>query len=133
MTEKGARVRRHTRKFASRLVLVPMAFALGAVALAGSPGLARADEPTREVRHDPSAYPPPSTQLPLVATGAATTAVWYGLALGGSYLYPTARGADELKIPIAGPWMSLAKTGCPETTPDCQLESGRGSAIPSAL
>ncbi len=80
---------------------------------------ARADEPVREVRHDPTAYPPPKTRLPVVAVGALTTAAWYGAAYGASYLYPTARGTDELKIPIAGPWMSLAETGCPETTPDC--------------
>ena len=92
---------------------------LGLAALCASVEPALADEPIREVRHDPSAYPTPATRLPLVAVGAATTAAWYGLAYGGSYLYPTARGSDELKIPIAGPWMSLAETGCPETTPDC--------------
>ena len=80
---------------------------------------ATADEPEREVRHDPTAFPAPSTRLPLFAIGAATSLVWYGAAVGGAYLYPTANGADELKIPIAGPWMSLAETGCPSTTPDC--------------
>ncbi len=80
---------------------------------------AAADEPVREVTHDPTAYPAPSVRWPLLGLGAATTAVWYGAALGGSYFYPTARGADELRFPIAGPWMSLAQTGCPETTPDC--------------
>lgn len=80
---------------------------------------AAADEPEREVHHDPTAYPAPSARLPLFAVGAATTLVWYGGAVGGSYLYPTANGADELKIPIAGPWMSLAETGCPSTTPNC--------------
>ena len=89
------------------------------VALSLSTCPAAADEPEREVRHDPTAYPAPSTRLPLFAIGAATSLVWYGAALGGAYLYPTANGADELKIPIAGPWMSLAETGCPSTTPDC--------------
>ena len=92
---------------------------LGLAFLGQLPSTARADEPVREVRHDPSAYPAPSTRLSTVAVGAATTAAWYGLAYGGSYLFPTARGADELKIPIAGPFMSLMQTGCPETTPDC--------------
>lgn len=93
--------------------------ALVVLALALSASPAAADEPEREVRHDPTAYPAPSTRLPLFAIGAATSLVWYGAALGGAYLYPTANGADELKIPIAGPWMSLAETGCPSTTPDC--------------
>lgn len=83
------------------------------------PTSARADEPEREVTYDPQAFPAPSTRIPLVLVGAGTTAVWYGAALGGSYLYPTARGADELRMPIAGPWMSLAQTGCPKTTPNC--------------
>jgi hypothetical protein len=80
---------------------------------------ASADEPEPEILHDTTAFPTPSTRLPLVGMGAATTLVWYGGALAGAYLYPTANGADELKIPFAGPWMSLAQTGCPSTTPDC--------------
>lgn len=99
-----------------------VARSLGALLLIGCFGAARpasADEPQREVRHDPTAYPAPSARLPLFAVGAATSLVWYGAALGGAYLYPTANGADELRIPIAGPWMSLAETGCPSTTPNC--------------
>jgi hypothetical protein len=88
-------------------------------ALALFPNEARADEPEREITYDPQAYPAPSTRVPLFLLGAGTTAVWYGAAVGGSYLYPTARGADELRIPIAGPWMSLGQTGCPKTTPNC--------------
>lgn len=82
-------------------------------------GRAHADEPEREVTHDPNAFPTPDTRLPTVAVGLSMTAVAYGGALGGSYLYPTARGSDELRVPIAGPWMSIAETGCPATTPDC--------------
>lgn len=102
-----------TRKVASWLAAL-LITALSCVARPAS-----ADEPEREVRHDATAYPAPSTRLPLFAIGAATSLVWYGAALGGAYLYPTANGADELKIPLAGPWMSLAETGCPSTTPDC--------------
>jgi hypothetical protein len=94
------------------------AAALCATTLLGSDP-AYADEPVREVRRDANAYPTPSTRLPTFVVGAITTATWYGLSFGGALLYPTARGADELKVPIVGPWMSLAKTGCPETTPDC--------------
>src|SRR5690606_40720377 len=45
---------------------------------------ARADEPVREVRHDPTAYPPPKTRLPVVAVVRAPTAAWYGAAYGAS-------------------------------------------------
>ena len=80
------------------------------------------------MRHGPA-----STGVPLVLVGAATTAVWYGAALGGSYLYPTARGADELRIPIAGPWMSLGQTGCPKTTPNCSTFWMVAGAVGKAL
>ncbi|HEY6726092.1 MAG TPA: hypothetical protein VI197_18785 [Polyangiaceae bacterium] len=106
---RHAWVRRTARSLGTLLVAVSF--------IAARP--ASADEPEREVRHDPTAFPAPSTRLPLFAIGAATSLVWYGGAVGGAYLYPTANGADELKIPIAGPWMSLAETGCPSTTPDC--------------
>lgn len=106
---RNVRLRRGARSL--RALLVTACFVTA--------GPAFADEPEREVRHDPTAYPAPSTRLPLFAIGAATSLVWYGGAVGGAYLYPTANGADELKIPIAGPWMSLAETGCPSTTPDC--------------
>jgi hypothetical protein len=51
--------------------------------------------------------------------GVATTGVAYGLAVGGSYLFPDFRGASDLRIPVAGPWLALGRTGCPENDPDC--------------
>jgi hypothetical protein len=48
----------------------------------------------------------------LLIAGAATTAAWYGLALGSSYLWPDAVGANDLRIPVAGPWMALSHSGC---------------------
>jgi hypothetical protein len=32
---------------------------------------------------------------------------------------PDFRGSKDLRIPIAGPWMALSKTGCPTSSPDC--------------
>jgi len=43
----------------------------------------------------------------------------YGLMVGTSYLFSDMRGAKDLRIPIAGPWMALAQTGCPNSDPDC--------------
>ena len=51
--------------------------------------------------------------------GAASTAAWYSLALGPALLWPDAPGADDLLIPVAGPWMALADTGCADDEPDC--------------
>lgn len=80
---------------------------------------AAAQEPTREVRVDPDAYPPPQTRLPVLAAGALVTGAFYGSAVGASYLWPDARGAEDLRIPIVGPWMKLFQTGCSDTAPSC--------------
>jgi hypothetical protein len=31
------------------------------------------------------------------------------------------RGIKDLRIPIAGPWIALGKTGCPTSDPDCSV------------
>ena len=93
-------------------------FAALALSVAGN---ALADEPERQVRHDPGAYPPPAARWNMVAAGASVTAFWYGAALGFSYWFPDAPGADDLRIPVAGPWMALADTGCAADDPDCSI------------
>lgn len=94
------------------------AFATAAVVVATCLD-ARAEEPTRVIEVDPDAYPPPSTRVPLLLTGTAVTGVFYGAAVGASYLWPDARGADDLRIPVVGPWMKLFQTGCSETSGSC--------------
>ncbi len=49
------------------------------------------------------------------------TVGWYGFGVGTRFLWPDAPGADELLIPVAGPFMSLAETGCPDDEPDCSI------------
>ncbi|MEZ4221239.1 MAG: hypothetical protein R3B13_09925 [Polyangiaceae bacterium] len=80
---------------------------------------ALADEPQRPERFDPSDYPPPHARWNLLLAGAGATAVWYGTAVGFSYLWPDAPGAKDLRIPVAGPWMALADTGCASDDPNC--------------
>jgi hypothetical protein len=65
--------------------------------------------------------PPPGARATHIVAGAATTVVSYGLALGASYLFEPQdlNGAKDLRIPIAGPWMALGRTGCPASEPDC--------------
>jgi hypothetical protein len=85
---------------------------------------ARAEEP---VAASPSPappaadLPPPSARTNLIVAGLATSAVSYGLAFGASYLFKPEdlNGSKDLRIPFAGPWMALGKTGCPTSTPDC--------------
>jgi hypothetical protein len=99
----------------ARLVLGSIAVA--AVTLVATP--ARADEPVRPTYSNPDEYPPTGTQFPLAAVGLGATAAWYGAATGMSYLFPDAPGAHELRIPVAGPWMALGKTGCADDDPGC--------------
>jgi len=83
------------------------------------PDLAKADEPVRVTVYDPGAYPPPSTRWGLLALGVGSSMAWYGGGLACSYLWPDAPGANDLRVPVAGPWMALADTGCADGDPDC--------------
>jgi hypothetical protein len=100
-------------------------------------GAAHAEEPPPS-NHDlsgpapaPADLPPPGARTNLIVAGAATTVVSYGLALGASFMVEEAdfRGAKDLRIPLAGPWMALAKTDCPESNPGCSKAALVVSAI----
>jgi hypothetical protein len=94
-----------------------------ATAIATLGATARAAEPTggQAPVSTPVDLPPPSARTKHLLAGAATTAVWYGGALGASYIWPDAPGASDLRIPVAGPWMALGETGCAEDDPDCSV------------
>jgi len=91
-------------------------------------------------------YPPPSTRLKVLGTGVFLTAAAWGVAFGvarawpelpcvlntqgGIYVYPgtTATpcssgppGSTQLQIPIVGPWLALAKSGCAVDEPNCSV------------
>jgi hypothetical protein len=64
--------------------------------------------------------PSPGTRWALFGTGLAVTGVSYGMVLGASYIWPDARYSDEVRVPVAGPWMAIVgDTGCPKHDPDC--------------
>jgi hypothetical protein len=69
----------------------------------------------------PTDLPPPSARTNAIVAGVATSAVAYGLALSTSLLVEERdfRGAKDLRIPFAGPWLTLGKAGCPESNPSC--------------
>ncbi|WP_437794821.1 hypothetical protein [Sorangium sp. So ce693] len=75
---------------------------------------AGAEEPTA-----PPRYPPSSARVKVIAGGVAVTALAYGAAFLAASSWPEVPGASELKIPIAGPWLALAKNGCAADDPDC--------------
>ncbi|HEY3497642.1 MAG TPA: hypothetical protein VGK73_23250 [Polyangiaceae bacterium] len=62
--------------------------------------------------------PSPAAPVNLALTGAAITGVWYGGALGASLLWSNAPWSTEMKIPIAGPWLSLNQLSC-GNEPNC--------------
>src|SRR5260221_9940241 len=83
-------------------------------------GTAHADEPAApEADTNPATRPPPAARVNLVLVGAAVAVGWYGAAVGTSYLWTRSDAAPSLRIPIAGPYMALAKSGCSGREPDC--------------
>jgi len=106
-----------------RHVVAPAALALLGVF---QPGLAAAQEPLSPAPQAATALPAPEADLPspgapgrLALAGGIVTGVWYGGALGASLLFPDAPGADDLRIPVAGPFLALADTGCADSEPNC--------------
>jgi hypothetical protein len=80
----------------------------GVAATEPDPALALPEGP----RVAPDEFPPPSARRALILGGLASTAVWYGGALAASYAVDDPAMAKDLRIPLAGPWMSLGRTGC---------------------
>lgn len=120
-------------------------FALVGLLAGSAPGLARAEpteaEATAPDVQEPLAqtpsvaldqYPPPSARTNLLIAGAASTAAWYGLALGSSYLWPDTVGAKDLRIPVAGPWIAFSHSGCGNVS-DCSKVIVVLRAIATAL
>ncbi|HVY26247.1 MAG TPA: hypothetical protein VHB79_06825 [Polyangiaceae bacterium] len=86
--------------------------------LAPTPGADTAPAPAAP---PPADLPPAGAKSTTIVAGATATVVAYGLALGTSFLLTNDdfNGAKDLRIPIAGPWMSLGRTGCPPSDSDC--------------
>src|SRR6266542_2957400 len=89
--------------------------ALATLAVALSPSKARA----QNVATEAPAYPPPSARWGVAALGLGTSAVFYGLASGASYLWPDAPGTHDLRTPVIGPWLAISHNGCAPTDPNC--------------
>lgn len=85
-----------------------------------APGQAQAEEPVHDgdelpARAKPAPepdLPPPSTRLNLALTGIGVTAGFYGAAVGSSLIWHTGPWADEIRIPIVGPWMAMPYFKC---------------------
>jgi hypothetical protein len=89
-----------------------------AIALLAAMALASATAGAQEAE-EPQRYPPSSVRLKLVVGGLVVTGVAYGAGFLAASSWPDAPGASELKIPVVGPWIALAKNGCAADDPDC--------------
>lgn len=69
-----------------------------------------ADEPQPVHRYADDRLPPPVARWNLLLTGSLVTAGFYGAGLAASYLWPDARGAKDLRIPVVGPFMAVGRT-----------------------
>jgi len=109
--------------------MLPAAALIGLVAgiaprLASAQSVAalESEEKTTKLPPAPSVdlddYPPPSARRNLIIAGLGSTAAWYGAALAASYAWPDTVGANDLRIPVAGPWMALSHSGCGHVS-DC--------------
>lgn len=88
--------------------------AASALLFSSSPARAEDDENSVPMR-----YPPASVRPKLIVGGLAISAVGYGAALLSASLSPELPGMSYMKIPVAGPWISVAKSACPADEPDC--------------
>jgi len=92
---------------AHRVCTFVIALALGLCFL---PRAARADEPTPVITYDKGALPPPSARWAILGYGTLLAAGSYGIAYGASYGFSDDRGAEDLRLPVVGPWLKLGQT-----------------------
>ena len=90
---------------------VALAFA-AVISLAAASAGAQEAEPVKR-------YPPSSVRPKLVAGGLAVTGLAYGAGFLAATSWPEVPGSEQLKIPVVGPWLALAKNDCAPDDPDC--------------
>ena len=77
-------------------------------------------------------FPPPSARWKVVTAGLGTTAVFYGAAVGASYIWPDEPGMNQMRTPVVGPWLAIAHGGCPDGE-DCSTALSIIRVVFSAL
>jgi hypothetical protein len=68
---------------------------------------------------DPGERPPPAARTNLWITAGAVTVGFYGMALGTSYLWSDSPVAQDLRIPVVGPYSAVFGAGCGKGEPGC--------------
>lgn len=99
-----------------------LALCFGSILLLFSASAA-AEEP---IAAEPTAPAPFVAETPssgargtLGLAGAGVFAGWYGAAIGESFLWPDAPEANKLRIPVVGPWLTVAHAGCASGESGC--------------
>jgi hypothetical protein len=64
-------------------------------------------------------YPPSSVRVGLIAGGLSLTAGTYLAAFLSGTVWDDVPGADALKVPVVGPWVALAQSGCAPDQDEC--------------
>jgi hypothetical protein len=83
-----------------------------------SPQVALADEPEPVHRYEDDRRPPGSARTKLFLVGAAVTGAFYAPVLGASYIWDRHLGAEQMRTPVAGPWLGFSKTKLCNARPD---------------
>lgn len=63
--------------------------------------------------------PSPSTRWRLIGAGFGVTLGFYAIAQPFAYSYSDTAGVRYLRVPVAGPWLSLAHNGCSGSDSGC--------------
>lgn len=101
-------------------LLLPISLVmLGALAITATSSARADDEPVAEAPAKVSPNPPSSVRLKLALGGVAVAGGAYAFSYAMASNFPEVPGANELKIPIVGPWLALGKSGCATDDPDC--------------
>lgn len=85
----------------------------GALVTIGSSARADDSEPLMK------RYPPTSVRWKIVATGAVVVGAAWGVSYLTSTQWPDVPGANQMKIPVIGPWIALGHAGCSPSNTDC--------------
>lgn len=85
-----------------------------------STSVVKADEPEPVHRYEDDRRPPGAARTKLFLTGAAVTGGFYAPVLGASYIWDRHLGAEQMRIPVAGPWLGFSKTKLCNARPELE-------------
>ncbi len=70
------------------------------------------EPPMRLERVESENYPPSSVRFPTLLGGVGLVGAFWGLGLATSSAFPDDPGMNDLRVPVAGPWVAFANNRC---------------------